>query len=77
MLPRLLDAVGDRLGAVLVEFAVALPVLLGVMQFRLFFYDTILATRAAAVGARQLSIIAELGIIQNGDNAAFCSGKAA
>jgi Flp pilus assembly protein TadG len=66
MVLRLRDLARDCAGAVLVEFAVMLPVLLLLVlvlvlvlplaQFGLIFYDYIMATSAAATGARQLSI---------------------
>jgi Flp pilus assembly protein TadG len=57
---RLLDIARDRTGSVLVEFTLVLPVLLflilGMLQFGIFYYDSILVARAAAAGARELSI---------------------
>ena len=61
MMPRLLlDVARDRAGAAFLEFTIAMPVLvlvlMGVLQFGLFFYDSIMVTNAAAVGTRQFSI---------------------
>ena len=59
MISRLLNVARDRAGAVLVEFAFMLPmllvVLLGVLQFGIFYYDYIALANAAAAGARQFS----------------------
>jgi Flp pilus assembly protein TadG len=50
----------NQTGSALVEFTLVLPVLmflvLGLAQFGMIFYNYILVTNAAAVGARQLSI---------------------
>ena len=57
---RVREVVSDRTGAVMVEFAIVLPVLLsimlGIMQFGMFFYQFTALTEAAAAGARQFSI---------------------
>jgi Flp pilus assembly protein TadG len=57
---RLVDVAQDLTGSVLVEFTLVLPVLLflilGMLQFGIIYYDSILVTRAAAAGARELSI---------------------
>ena len=59
MISRLLNVARDRAGAVLVEFAVTLPmllvVLLGVLQFGIFYYDYIALTDATAAGLRVFS----------------------
>src|ERR1700733_3169397 len=50
----------DRSGAILVEFAIVMPLLfvllLGIVQFGLIFYDTVVLTNGAEVGARELAI---------------------
>jgi Flp pilus assembly protein TadG len=60
MFRRLFDVAIDRTGAALVEFTILLPVLLllimGLIQFGMIFYDYIMVTNAAAVGARQFAI---------------------
>ncbi len=60
MIPRILEVARDRAGSVIVEFAAVLPVLLlvlvGVLQFGLFFYQYTALTEATAAGVRQLSI---------------------
>jgi Flp pilus assembly protein TadG len=57
---RLLDVAKDHNGTALVEFTFVLPVvlflLLGMVQFGIIFYNYILVTRAAEMGARALSI---------------------
>lgn len=60
MIPRFLDVARDRTGSVIVEFAAVLPVLLlllvGVLQFGLFFYQYTALTEATAAGIKQFSI---------------------
>ena len=60
MISRLFDVARDRAGSVMVEFVLVLPallvVLVGILQFGIFYYDYIALTNAAAVGARQFSI---------------------
>ena len=60
MISRILEVAKDRAGAVIVEFAAVLPVLLlvlvGVLQFGLFFYQYTALTDATAAGARQFSL---------------------
>lgn len=60
MISRLLNVARDRAGAALVEFAFTLPVLLimllGVLQFGIFYYDYVALTDATAAGVRQFSI---------------------
>jgi Flp pilus assembly protein TadG len=60
MFRRLFDVAKDRTGAALVEFAVLMPMLLlvfmGLAQFGILFYNYIMVTNAATIGARQLSI---------------------
>jgi Flp pilus assembly protein TadG len=60
MRTRLFDVVKDHTGSALVEFTIVFPVLilliLGLAQFGLIFYNYILVTNAAAVGARQLAL---------------------
>ncbi len=57
---RVLDVAKDRTGSALVEFAFVMPVLLlifmGLAQFGILFYNYIMVTNAATIGARQLSI---------------------
>jgi Flp pilus assembly protein TadG len=57
---RLFDVAKDHTGSVLVETAFVLPVLLllliGVVQFGMFFFQFSAATDAAAAGARQFSL---------------------
>ena len=60
MISQILEVGKDRAGAVIVEFAAVLPVLLlllvGVLQFGLFFYQYTALTEATAAGIRQFSI---------------------
>lgn len=60
MIPRILEVASDRAGSVIVEFAAVLPVLLlvlvGVLQFGLFFYQYTALTAATVAGARQFSV---------------------
>ncbi len=60
MISRILEIAKDCAGAVIVEFAAVLPVLLlllvGVLQFGLFFYQYTALTEATAAGIRQFSI---------------------
>jgi len=57
---RVFDVARDRSGSVLVETAFVLPmllfVLMGVVQFGMFFFQFTAATDAAAAGARQFSL---------------------
>ena len=57
---RVLDVARNQSGSVLVETAFILPVLLfvlmGVVQFGMFFFQFSAATNAAAAGARQFSL---------------------
>ena len=60
MRSRSLDVVKDQTGSALVEFTIVFPVLvfliLGLAQFGLLFYNSIMVTNAAATGARQLAL---------------------
>ena len=60
MISRLLDVARDRAGSVMVEFAFTAPallvVLVGVLQFGIFYYDSVALTDATAAGIRQFSI---------------------
>lgn len=60
MIPRILEVARDSAGSVIVEFAAVLPVLLvvlvGVLQFGLFFYQYTALTAATTAGIRQFSI---------------------
>lgn len=57
---RLYDVAKDQAGSALVEFTFVLPVvlflILGMVQFGIIFYNYVLVTRAAVMGARALSI---------------------
>jgi Flp pilus assembly protein TadG len=57
---RLFDVARDDSGTALVEFTFVLPVvlflLLGLLQFGIIFYNYVMVTRAAEMGARALSI---------------------
>ena len=57
MFSRLLEVARDRAGAAMVEFAIVLPllaiILLGIVQFGIFFYDYVQVENAAAIGLRQ------------------------
>jgi Flp pilus assembly protein TadG len=57
---RWFDVACDQNGTALVEFTFVLPVvlflLLGMLQFGIIFYNYVLVTRAAVIGARTLSI---------------------
>ena len=60
MTSRLLDVARNRAGSVMVEFAFTAPtlliVLVGVLQFGIFYYDAVALTDATAAGLRQFSI---------------------
>lgn len=60
MISRLFNVARDCAGAVLVEFALTVPmllvVLLGVLQFGIFYYDYVALTDATAAGAREFSL---------------------
>ena len=57
MISRLLNVAKDQVGAAMVEFAIVLPlllvVLLGIVQFAIFFYQYVIVENAAATGVRQ------------------------
>jgi Flp pilus assembly protein TadG len=65
MISRLLDVARDRAGAAMVEFAIVLPllaiVLLGILQFGIFFYDYVQVEDATAIGERQFLASRVLG----------------
>ena len=56
MISRLLNVAKNEVGAAMVEFAIVLPlllvVLLGIVQFAIFFYQYVIVENAAATGAR-------------------------
>lgn len=56
MISRLLNVAKDQVGAAMVEFAIVLPLLLvvlvGIVQFAIFFYQYVIVENAAATGAR-------------------------
>lgn len=58
MISRLLNVAKDQVGAAMVEFAIVLPLLLvvlvGIVQFAIFFYQYVIVENAAATGARVL-----------------------
>lgn len=58
MFSRLLEVARDCAGAAMVEFAIVLPllitVLVGILQFAIYFYDYVEVEYAAAIGERQL-----------------------
>ena len=60
MISRLLNVAKDQVGAAMVEFAIVLPlllvVLLGIVQFAIFFYQYVIVENAAATGVRQFLI---------------------
>ena len=60
MISRLFNVARDCAGAVLVEFALTVPmllvVLLGVLQFGIFYHDYVALTDATAAGAREFSL---------------------
>ena len=60
MRQRLINVASDHAGSVMVEIALVLPVVLfltlGLLQFGILFYNYVLVTRAAELGARTLSI---------------------
>lgn len=65
MISRLLNVAKDQVGAAMVEFAIVLPllmiVLLGIVQFAIFFYQYVVVENAAAVGVRQFVASRPLG----------------